>query len=324
MVRPDPSKDVEAGACTVAVLVSSRQASIETILESIYSQAYDRRLVRIVFAENSSDGSLMLLREFQSAHREEYAGIEILEKVVGISHARNMCLERASGAFLVFVDDDVVPPADTLHRISSHFESNPACGAVGLRYVRSSGHSILERTPLLWRVGVMPGMGCTGIRADVTKGVGEFDESLTWGEDLDYICRVRRSGHTVHLLAPPHAIHLDGGHGGGQTASVKSALKRAVAPKTFDARLLLRHGRFFLPVISRKYGPFIALLVGLALIPISWVPAVVMIVVAWLALQTAYTGRERVYMPLMFLVSGIASVVGLIRGFSAARAASSS
>ena len=121
MVRPDPSKDLEAGACTVGVLVSRRQATLETILESIYSQAYDRRLVRIVFAENSSDGSLMLLREFQSAHREEYAGIEILEKVVGISHARNMCLEWASGAFLVFVDDDVVPPADTLHRINSHF-----------------------------------------------------------------------------------------------------------------------------------------------------------------------------------------------------------
>ncbi len=103
--------------------------------------------MKIVFAENSTDGSLSLLREFQRHHQSEYGGITILERVVGIPQARNRCLAEARGEFILFIDDDVIVPPDILQQIQTCFEINEDCGLVGLPYLPASGGSPLESLP---------------------------------------------------------------------------------------------------------------------------------------------------------------------------------
>lgn len=301
--------------CTVAMLVSDRSMILRQILGAVHNQTYDSRKVKLVFAENSSDGSLEILREFQSEHEEEYVAIEILEKVDGIPQARNRCLERAWGEFLVFMDDDVVAPPDALKTINAHMQTNPECALVGLRYLPPTGRSPLEKLPYIWRLGVLPGMGCTGIRRVLLEAVGGFDESLAWGEDLDYVCRIKRSGSQVTILREPRPVHLnDGLSVGANPSSPLTSIMSAWEPKAFDAKLLFRHRGTFLPVILRKYGPSMAFLAALALIPLTWVPAALMVAIAWTALQLVYSGRRRIYMPFVALVSGFASLLGLGRG----------
>lgn len=309
------TEDGHVAECTVAMLVSNRRRILGKSLDAVYHQSYDRRQVRIIFAENSSDGSMDMLREFQSRHHHEYADIEILERVEGIPQARNRCLGRATGEFIVFVDDDVVAPPETVKAIATYLQENPECALVGVRYVPPSGNSILETIPLVWRSGVLPGMGCTGLRTGLPDAIGEFDEELPWGEDLDFTCRTKKSGKGVALLRKPRAIHLNDQLAfGSNSRPLSDYLKTALEPKTFDASLLRRHKAHFLPLILRKYGPWLAFVAGLALIPLTWIPSALMVLACWLGLQTAYTGRQRLYMPFVSLLSGIASLIGLIRG----------
>ncbi len=313
IATPDRGRDIEKRTCTVAVLVSSRRASLHRVLDAVYDQSYDKRLMKIVFAENSADGSLNLLREFQRRHQSEYEGITILESVVGIPQARNRCLAEAIGEFVLFIDDDVIAPSDTLQRVQRRFGTHASNALVGLPYLPSSGRSPLESLPRLHRLGMMPGMGCTGVRLDLLRDSGGFDESLPWGEDLDCVCRIKRAGHKVVILGPPYAKHLNTELQVIESRSVRSMFRNAWSSKEFDAKLLLRHKRHFFPVVARKYGSFVVFGLSLALLPVTWIPAVVATIAAWIVLQRTYSGPGRLYMPIFFAVSGLLSVVGLVR-----------
>ncbi len=160
---------------------------------------------------------------------------------------------------------------------------------------------------------MMPGMGCTGVRLEVVKHLGGFDESLQWGEDLDYVCKIKRAGYRVVILGPPYAVHLNTELQVIQSKSIKSMFRSSWSSKDFDARLLLRYRRHFLPVVARKYGPFLVFGVCLALLPLTWIPAVAATITLWIVLHKAYRGPSRLYMPILFAVSGLLSVAGLLR-----------
>lgn len=125
----------------------------------------------------------------------------------GPAAARNAGLLAVTTALVAFVDADVVVPDGWLDALLPHFDDERVAlvaprviarggGAIG-RYERS--HSPLDMGPDPARVragtkvGYVPAAALV-CRVDEIRRIGGFDEGLRFGEDVDLVWRLDRSG----------------------------------------------------------------------------------------------------------------------------------
>lgn len=88
---------------SVIVPVFNREDKISRCLDSILNQSY-RNLEIICVDDKSTDGSLRILNEY--ADNDERIKVIALDKNVGVSTARNIGLDNATGEWIAFVDSD--------------------------------------------------------------------------------------------------------------------------------------------------------------------------------------------------------------------------
>jgi glycosyltransferase involved in cell wall biosynthesis len=120
----------------------------------------------------------------------------------GISGGRNVGLAAASGEFIAFLDhDDLWPPgrhSKLLRALVAQPEMDAAFGRMRIR-IEPSG------VPAAWVLNLDgrhvpgPNLGTGLFRSRILRQIGGFDESLSFGEDVDYFLRLQETGMRVAL-----------------------------------------------------------------------------------------------------------------------------
>jgi glycosyltransferase involved in cell wall biosynthesis len=133
----------------------------------------------------------------------------------GPSAARNVALRAATGEFIAFLDDDDVWLTDHVRRHVALLDSNLRLDAVLGQVISTDpdltplGKPWPEENPgdgdaLLQKMlgGYFPQLGCVIARSNIIKQIGLFDESLTGGEDLDWLLRIARRRNLGFVSVP--------------------------------------------------------------------------------------------------------------------------
>jgi len=169
-------------------------AYIDDALQSILQQHYDP-LQLIVVDDGSTDTTSGIVETYrhQFGDRLKY----IYQDNSGVSRARNVGLMHARSELIAFLDGDDVWPKDVLTRHANFLKANPhahaVMGLVSSFADRSFPFEALDAQEFSepYFVGQV---GTVLMHSRVLDIVGNFDESLTTGEDADWFLRIKQKG----------------------------------------------------------------------------------------------------------------------------------
>lgn len=201
-------------AFSLILATLGRRLEVQRFLESLAVQ--DTNDFEVLVVDQNPVGWLdNVIAPFQ-----EGLSIRQIPSAPGLSRARNLGLNHASGEFIAFPDDDCWYPNGLLERVRTYLESTPNVAGVTGRPVdengeRGTGRSLQDRAVIdksnVWLGGIS---FTIFLRKAACDDVGGFDESLglgaasPWqsGEETDYLIRIVESGHTVQYL-PDLVVH---------------------------------------------------------------------------------------------------------------------
>jgi len=204
----------ESNRWTISIIIPAHDAgeSLDRCLAGI-SRLSPPPLETIVVADGGADGVR------QGARRAGARVIGCPERV-GPARARNLGAWAAQGTILLFVDSDVVIPADTTAQIEEAFEEKPWLAALFGSYddsptasdflsqYRNLFHHYIhqhsqEEAATFWA-------GCGAIRREVFLAAEGFEESYTAPsvEDIELGGRLIRRNHRILLHKGLQVTHL--------------------------------------------------------------------------------------------------------------------
>ncbi len=127
----------------------------------------------------------------QLAAHHPQATVIPLDKNEGMP-ARNHAIRRATGDFILILDDDSYPAPGTVERAIDYLQHNPQCGAVTGRVELPDGSLEASAMPTVF-------IGCaTLLRTRALKDVGLFDpEFFRQAEEYDLSFRLWQAGYAV-------------------------------------------------------------------------------------------------------------------------------
>jgi glycosyltransferase involved in cell wall biosynthesis len=209
---------------TVAALVPvwNGAAFLAEALESILSQepAVDEV---VVIDDGSTDGSGAIARGFGPRVRC------VRQEHGGLAAARNAAVRESRSDLVAFLDADDVWPRGRLARLLRALEENPECGIVQGRLQRMVRDDRTMRWQLVdesWRA---PNVATALIRRSAFTTVGPFDESVTGGDDVDWLLRAKEIGvREAHVEAITLHYRRHGGNMTNDVAADQSRLLRVL------------------------------------------------------------------------------------------------
>ena len=177
----------------------NRRAVVMNTLAQLARCGLKRDEYEVIVVDNGSDDGTpdaASARADLVVRRQENAG----------SCAKAYGAERASGRFVVFLDDDSFPRPGSIPRMIGHFLDDPKLGSAGFTVHLPDGRR---------EGGALPGVfvGCgVGFRAEVLLGVGGLDPTLFMqAEEYDLSFRLVESGWTIRVFDDLHVDHLKTG-----------------------------------------------------------------------------------------------------------------
>jgi glycosyltransferase involved in cell wall biosynthesis len=146
----------------------------------------------IVVWDDSEDNTASIVESFRDPR------IRVIEGPGrGVSGGRNTGLAVAVGVFIAFLDHDDLWPADRHRKMMQVMQDDPDIGAVfGRMRIRLDPGA----TPWQWILDLDgrhvpgPNLGTGLFRSRTLRLIGGFDESLSFGEDVDYFLRLEEMG----------------------------------------------------------------------------------------------------------------------------------
>ncbi len=216
-----------------AVVVSHNHLhDLRILLQSISTHATDPA-AEVILVDNASQEPIVETIAVQ------YPMVTVLanETNEGFGKACNAGARLARGAYLLFVNSDVLLQGNPVPSMVQALESDPQVGAVGLTLLNADGTDQPSgfRFPSLWLrimqltgvkellLKIAPGLRSSSsslhpdfvtgaffmIKKDLFDSIGGFDEDyFMYVEDADLGYRIRRSGHASILVPSKEVVHL--------------------------------------------------------------------------------------------------------------------
>lgn len=200
---------------SIIVPVFNGATTLETSVRSLCRQTYDH-LEILLIDDGSSDESPALA---DMLAKEDDRIKVFREPHLGVSHARNVGLDHAQGAYYGFLDaDDSVPPgfvATMVNELESSGAGLSFCGC----YVDGEAYPVLEtETPFLDReaalfllfsqsAGYSFAVWNKIFRADVVGDL-RFEESLHYLEDGVFVCNYLLKTDSMMVHRDPLCYHV--------------------------------------------------------------------------------------------------------------------
>lgn len=199
---------------SIVVPVYNRAAGLGATVPAVLGQD----AAEVIYVDDgSSDGSREVLHHLVRNH--SHARVLTHHSNRGRAAARNTGLAEASSEVILFLDVDVRPEEGTAR---AHAERHRQRGVVGVlshdepegldpdnpyhRYLstRAAAFSPDPDRPLHLKHFII---GYTSVRADVLREVGGFEESLSYGEDLELAYRISERYPDSFRFEPAARVH---------------------------------------------------------------------------------------------------------------------
>ena len=207
----------------------NRREVVARTLERLRRCGLDRRDYEIIVVDNASDDGT-------AGAAAEHADVLIRLRRNAGSCAKADGVERASGRYIVFLDDDAYPRPGSAARLIERFENEPDLGAAGFTVHLPDGRK---------EGGALPGVfvGCgVGLRMEALRGVGGLDRSFFMqAEEYDLAFRLVGAGWRVHVFDDLHVEHV-------KTVHTRSSSRTIF----YDTRNNLRLAARYLPAPQSK------------------------------------------------------------------------
>jgi glycosyltransferase involved in cell wall biosynthesis len=204
-----------AGAApTFSLVIPARNAArfIEATLASVAGQT-NGDFEAIVLDDGSTDDTAARVDAFVLTDASERF---ILRQGPsrGVSAARNLGLEMARGAIIVFLDADDLLAPDALERFAGTLADSPAVAALGgIARIAEDGAGVSSadnrdlvpaegQLEALIRKNYIVNGGALAIRTDAARTAGGYSEDLRYGEDWEFWCRLLLEGDLAVVTGP--------------------------------------------------------------------------------------------------------------------------
>lgn len=202
---------MSAPAASIVVCTRNRAKRLPACLDAIAAIRCPTPWELVVVDNGSTDETPEVLARYEESFPVPVVVVD--EPVPGVARARNRGWETASGAVVVFTDDDCYPAEDLLARYLRRFDDEPSvafvAGSVVLHDPEDARVTTVTR-PAVWRVRpgtfITPGEIVTAnlaVRRDILERVGGFDELFAYGaeglagSDLDLVARISAADQGV-------------------------------------------------------------------------------------------------------------------------------
>ncbi len=184
---------------SVVVPTFNRENYILESLESVFAQSYPNVEI-IVVDDGSDDQSIELLKPLEKSKRLRL----FRQKHAGVSAARNLAVDKARGQYIAFLDSDDLFLPEKLSKQMALFQEKPHLGFVHSNFSKfdDRGHHLGLRDMTKIRGIVYPWIlqewsalitpSTVLMPKNIFVEAGGFDESISWGEDIDLYFRVAR------------------------------------------------------------------------------------------------------------------------------------
>ena len=190
LAHPRPAVPVAAGDLDVVVPARDRVSQLDTCLAALTG------LATTVVDDGSADR--LAVAAVASRH-----GARVVRRSAsgGPAAARNTGLAATRRPLVAFVDSDCIVDVQALGTVAGHL-TDPCVGAAAPRIVEDENASPLDLGPD--ESLVQPGSRVSFVpttvlvtRRDALERIGDFDESLRYGEDVDLVWRLAAAGWSV-------------------------------------------------------------------------------------------------------------------------------
>ena len=196
---------IDPFAVDVVIPVRDGARYLRQCLDSVFAQTLPARTV-IITDDGSVDETPDILADY-AARRPNLRVIR--SEARGVSHARNLALQKSGAPFVAFLDSDDIWHPDKLARQMALFAAQrPEIGFVHCAYfcIDALGHRVATRVvaprkrgdvfaDLLRGYGVAGSASAVVARRALVTAAGGFDESLFHGEDWDLWLRMAKLSH---------------------------------------------------------------------------------------------------------------------------------
>ena len=191
---------------TIGIVVFNREWIISEMLASVQSQTYPHQRLFILVVDGGSTDNTTKTAEQILAH-SDFNGYELVIEKSNIPEARNICIQKMRGDFLLFWDSDVILKPDAAFLLFETIKEENA-DIVAAQVTNVLVDSIGEISEKLNEIDVgseterkkveanWVGMGQTLITKELLEKVA-FDPDFTVIEDADFSFRAIEEGFRI-------------------------------------------------------------------------------------------------------------------------------
>jgi glycosyltransferase involved in cell wall biosynthesis len=189
---------------TIGICVKNGASTLGSTIESIIKQEYPHELMDIIFVnDGSTDSTLLIIDQYLNK-------IDIKTKIFshewkGLGYSRNVVINNATGKYILWVDSDMILSQNYLNKLVKFMEMNLDIGIAKGKYDLNSGLNLTSTLEIYSRSkksvdikskNALPfGTGGSIYRSKAINEVGGFDNKLKgYGEDWNIEYKIKRNG----------------------------------------------------------------------------------------------------------------------------------